>query len=665
LWQRSLFMAGLLLALIAAARPQWGMKEDTVYQRGRDLMIVLDVSRSMLANDVHPSRLGRAKVDLIDLIRQLRGDRVGLLAFRGRPLLLCPLTTDYGFLSQTLEGAAVDSAPAGETDIGDAVLEALNNFQGDDGSHRAIVLVSDGEDLAGKVTEAIAKAKEQGVALFTVGFGSTAGASVPSAANKKEAMNYQGQEVVSKLNHEVLRDLAEKTGGAYVPVGLANVKLGDLYRNHLSRINARDLEESVQRRAIERYQWFLFPAALCFIGLAFFSRGQIRVQKGVFSVQYSEVRSQESEARSQNRESRVQSPESRIQSPESPTPPPVPQAMVLLLLLSGIWGGDTVLAQTNLPAGREGARVAQKLYLIGQYAESAEAYQAAAKTAATANRDDYLFNAGCALLKAGKPDDAADLFRNLTGIEGARGAAAAYNLGCSQLQSADSTNTEHRVQSLQQAGLAFQKVLQQNSTSRDALKNLAITASLTPEAEEQARISRLMAEHGQSQPGALADTMLLQQRKLVEDIPAAFTNTTPTLIESLESLATAQDQTTELMIPLKGKLLQALSQQAQQGGPSTNAQQQIAQVNAFAEAIRDQLSGISASLRDLDRSATPLSVKAEESLYTLWKGLAGYPQLLREDIQRQTNAITLNEKPSGWTATSGRGQTPPGGRRPP
>ncbi len=110
-WQLLLLMSGVILALVAVARPQWGIKEETVYQRGRDLMLVLDVSRSMLATDVHPSRLGRAKVDLQDLIRQLRGDRVGLLAFRGRPLLLCPLTTDYGFLSQALDGADLSSAP--------------------------------------------------------------------------------------------------------------------------------------------------------------------------------------------------------------------------------------------------------------------------------------------------------------------------------------------------------------------------------------------------------------------------------------------------------------------------------------------------------------------------------------------------------------------------
>jgi Ca-activated chloride channel family protein len=605
-WQLAFLMTGLLLALIALARPQWGTKNETVYQRGRDLLVVLDVSRSMLATDVHPSRLGRAKVDLLDLIRQLRGDRVGLLAFRGRPLLLCPLTTDYGFLSQTLEGTGVDSAPPGETDIGDAILEALKTFQGDTGSHKAIVLVSDGEDLAGKSAEAAAKAKEQGGAIFTVGFGSTEGAPVPSATDKKETMNFQGQAVVSKLNHEILRDIAEKTGGAYVPVGLANVKLGDLYRTHLSRITARDLEESVQRRTVERYQWFLFPALLCFLAVAFFSRGQIAMRK----------------------------PGAR--------PPALP-----VVALACCLGFSASAAVTNTPPGREGARLAQKLYLLGNYEDSAAAYQSAAQTAASATRDDYLFNAGCSFLKAGKAGEAADVFRSMTSVEGERGSLAAYNLGCalfadsapskSDSKQPDPAAPEKRDKLVNQAGLAFQKALYQGLDDPDTRKNLAVMASLAPATREEAKIARLMAEHGQAQPGSLADTMLLQQRKLLQTIPAAFTNTTPTLIGDLEALADEQDQTADLMIPLKGKLIQAISQ-SQSSGNNTNAQQQLAQVNAFAEAIRDQLFGVSTALRDLDRSAAPSAAQAESSLYTLWKGVAGYQQLLREDIERQTNA---------------------------
>ena len=637
LWQLALFMVGLVLALIAAARPQWGMHEDTVYQRGRDLMVVLDVSRSMLARDVHPSRLGRAKVDLLDLVKELRGDRVGLLAFRGRSVLLCPLTTDYGYMAQTLEGVDVDSAPAGETDIGSAISEALQNFEDDEGSHKAIILVTDGDDLAGKAMDAVAKAKEKGVAVFTVGFGSSDGAPVPSASDKKRTMSYQGQEVMSKLNNTLLRDIAEATGGAYVPVGLANVKLGDLYRNHLSRISARDLEESSQRRYVERYQLFLFPAVLLFLAVAFMSRGQIGRSHPVVKL------------------AKVDS------SPVRPPTLPITAAVLAFFLMASLplhaatnADASTTSPATNqlakVPGGREGARLAQRLYLAGNYEASAEAYQVAAKTAAKANRDDYLFNAGCALLKAGKTDEAGDIFRSLTGGEGELSANAAYNLGCALFVTGsapmtenaatppDPTMAEHHVQALKQAGTAFQKALQQQPDNVNSRKNLAVVAGMAGQVEEQAKIIRLMAEHGQSPPGALADQMLLQQRKLIQDIPNAFTNTTPALIDSLESLASDQDRTADLMIPLKGKLLQAMSQSASN---NTNAPQQMAQINAFAESIRDSMFGVATALRNLDRAAYAPAIKSEAAVYTLWKGMAGYQQLIREDIQRQSNAISL------------------------
>ena len=117
-WQSIMIATSLFLMLIAAARPQWGMKEQLSFRRGRDLLIAIDVSRSMLARDVHPSRLGRARVDVMDLIHSLRGDRAGLIAFRHKAMLLCPLTTDRGYLTQALESMGPHSAPPGATITG-------------------------------------------------------------------------------------------------------------------------------------------------------------------------------------------------------------------------------------------------------------------------------------------------------------------------------------------------------------------------------------------------------------------------------------------------------------------------------------------------------------------------------------------------------------------
>ncbi len=645
LWQMLLFMFGLLLALIAAARPQWGMKDENVYQKGRDLLIVLDVSRSMLAADVHPSRLGRAKVDLLDLVKQVRGDRVGLLAFRGRSVLLCPLTTDYGFLTQVLEGAGIDSAPVGETNIGDAIGEALQTFDAESGSHRAIVLVSDGEDLAGRLEGAIQKARDRGVAIFTVGFGSPEGAQLPAAPGKKEFLTHQGTPVVSRLNNELLSDIATRTGGAYVPVGLANVKLGDLYRDHLSRLTARDLEESVQRRYIERYQLFLALAVLCFLAVTFLSRGQIA-------------------ASIRRRPANSPTPSPPGTRDLNPPAPRLKELAVALLLLgshplvtsaatnatSSSAATNLQVAVTNVPPGRRGARQAQNLYLIGKYPEAAATYKAAAQS--SANHDTYDFNAGCAFLKAGLQDDAANSFRAVGEAQGRLAASAAYNLGCALSQTTPPTPgtdpspdaAEQQVRHLKQAGSAFQRALKFNPSLDEGRRNLAVVADKLPEAESQAKIARLMAQHNQTPPDQLADTMLQNQRQLMKSIPAAFTNTSPSLISDLDRLANDQNQTSDLMIPLKGKLLQAMSQTTPPP-TATNTpspQQQMAQLNMFAESIRDRMTDTVEKLGNLDRSAAPIAAEVESAVYHLWKGLASFPGLLQEDLRRQTNTITLS-----------------------
>ncbi|MFA7160032.1 MAG: VWA domain-containing protein, partial [Kiritimatiellia bacterium] len=278
-WQLVLFQAGLVMLIIAAARPQWGAEERKVFQRGRDLVIALDVSRSMLARDVHPSRLQRAKADVQDLLRELRGDRVALVAFRGHAIQLCPLTTDYAYLEQMLDAVTVDSAPPGETNIGAAIDKALAAFENDAGAHRAMVIISDGEDLAGQAMAAAGRAGEKGAVIFTVGLGDPKGANIPGLAKSEPVMTYQGQEVISRLQHETLKDIADTTGGAYVPVGVANVKLGKLYREHLSKIAAHDIEENIQRRMIERYQLFLFPGILALLAAVFLSRGRLATRR--------------------------------------------------------------------------------------------------------------------------------------------------------------------------------------------------------------------------------------------------------------------------------------------------------------------------------------------------------------------------------------------------
>ena len=177
--QLVLIMSGLAMLVVAAARPQWGRKNEKVISRSRNVVIALDVSRSMLAADVHPNRLERAKTDIMDLIDDLKGDRAALLAFRQKGALLCPLTTDYAFLRQQLDGASPESAPRGETDLGDAIVKSLEALDPATDENNAILMISDGEELKGNALEAAKAAAKRNIPIFTVGIGDSEGAAVP------------------------------------------------------------------------------------------------------------------------------------------------------------------------------------------------------------------------------------------------------------------------------------------------------------------------------------------------------------------------------------------------------------------------------------------------------------------------------------------------------
>ncbi len=279
LWQARLMTAALMFLLLAAARPQWGHREETAFRRGRDLLILLDVSRSMLATDVHPNRLQRAKMDLFDLVKDLRDDRIGLVAFWHGAGLICPLTTDSAFLRQSIDGVGLHSAPRGETHIGAAIRKALEIFGEETGNHQAIIMITDGEDLRGEGLEAAREAGRRNIPVFTVGIGSPRGTKIPDADDARRSyVQYKGEDVVTRLDNESLLAIAQASGGAYIPIGTADTSamtLGDLYKRHLRNVAERDFVETLQSRRIERFQWFLLPALLCLLAVAGLSPGRL------------------------------------------------------------------------------------------------------------------------------------------------------------------------------------------------------------------------------------------------------------------------------------------------------------------------------------------------------------------------------------------------------
>ena len=280
LWglQAWLVLIGLSLILFAASRPQWGKSTERIVERSRNVVVAIDVSRSMLAQDVRPNRLERAKADVADLIDSLEGDRCALVAFRRTGVVICPLTTDHGYLRSALEQMTPESAPRGETDLGSAVRAALDALDPAADDHNAIIVISDGGDLRGEALQNAQLAKKRGIPIFTVGIGDPKiGATIP-AEDGRGVMKFKNEPVKVRLEESALKAIAEASKGRYVPLataGTAETTLGAIYRRFLRQVAAKEQNEEEQRAA-ERFQVFLLPGLAMLIAGACLSKGRFR-----------------------------------------------------------------------------------------------------------------------------------------------------------------------------------------------------------------------------------------------------------------------------------------------------------------------------------------------------------------------------------------------------
>ncbi len=259
--------AGLLLAAFAAvvaasARPAWNPVAEKIERHGRDVVFVLDVSRSMLAEDLAPNRLDRAKLAILDCVERLQGDRVGLVAFAGNAAVKCPLTLDYGFFRMMLEDVSVDSVSRGGTMIGDALRKCLNEvFDDRHKEHKDIILITDGEDHDSFPLEAAREAGERGVRIIAIGIGDEEqGRRIPirDESGQRVFLKYKGQEVWSKLDAETLRKMVNATpGGRYLNVATGAIDLGEVYADLIASADKKALESRTVKRYEEKFQLFL------------------------------------------------------------------------------------------------------------------------------------------------------------------------------------------------------------------------------------------------------------------------------------------------------------------------------------------------------------------------------------------------------------------------
>jgi Ca-activated chloride channel family protein len=257
----TLALLGLAAIIVACARPRFGVYFEKVVQRGVDCFICLDVSRSMLAEDVAPNRLVRAKSDIRDLLKKLAGDHVGLIVFAGKPVIKVPLTTYDAFFRTVLDDVDAQSAPRGGTLIGDAVRKAMEAMPPKADHDQIIVLLTDGEDQESYALEAAKQAAEKGIKIFAVGLGDSAeGARIP-LRGESGGLTYVKEddktEHWSKTNQDLLNQIATATGGANIQAGAKVYDLGQVYEDHLANLARGEEENQKRKRFREQYQIFL------------------------------------------------------------------------------------------------------------------------------------------------------------------------------------------------------------------------------------------------------------------------------------------------------------------------------------------------------------------------------------------------------------------------
>lgn len=270
-WRAALLLFGAAFVIVALARPAWNRSTQEVTRRGRDVVFLIDVSRSMLADDLRPNRLERAKLAVQDAASRMEGDRVALVAFAGTASVKCPLTIDYGFFRMALDELTPDSVPRGGSLIGDAVRKALTEvFDENPSQYRDIILITDGEDQDSSPVEAAKQAGERGVRIIAIGLGDeNTGRRIPirTEAGQETYLSYQGEEVWSKLDAATLKQMAAATpGGRYLNVATGAIDLGDIYAKLIQSAGQRTFETEMVDSYEERFQIFLALAfaLLCF-----------------------------------------------------------------------------------------------------------------------------------------------------------------------------------------------------------------------------------------------------------------------------------------------------------------------------------------------------------------------------------------------------------------
>ena len=446
-----LLVAAVVLIVVALARPGWTPETRTVERRGRDVVFVVDVSRSMLAQDLAPNRLQRAKLAIVDTLEVLRGDRVALVAFAGTAVVKSPLTFDYGFVRLAVERLSTDSVSRGGTLIGDALRVVRDSVFGDQASpFRDVVLITDGGDLGSLPLQAAGELGALGARIIAVGLGDeVTGQPIPDPDADEGYLQYEGQPVLTTLDARALRELAGVTpGGRYVNVATGNFDLGVLYTQLIAGADRQLLERTERQVFQERFQPFL-AAALVLLALEFLLPDLIR---------------------------------RRRRGGRRAGPPHPPAAVVLLLALAAAFVAPVSVRAVGVPERAE--RDGRQAFGDGRFEDAAGAFGAAAE--ARPGVPELLYDSGISAYRAGDPEGAVGLLRQAVEQAGRPELAAAGHFALGNLrvraveqamaaQGGAPADPQAAIDGLTAAAQSYRRALDLHPEWQDAAHNLEAT----------------------------------------------------------------------------------------------------------------------------------------------------------------------------------------------
>ncbi len=278
----ALVLTSLTLFALALTDIRWGRQAREVPQKGIEVMFVLDVSRSMLAEDASPNRLARAKQQIKDMVDEMVGDRVGLISFAGEARQSVPLTSHYEDFKQTLDAVGPHTVRVGGSRLGDALQAAANGFLSKTNEHKTVVVLTDGEDQESQPLDVARKLyADQGIRIFTIGLGDVdQGARVPKSEDRGSGyVQFEGQQVWSKMNGKLLQQIAAETNAAYIPAGTRRVNMADVYHRYVANVPQGEFETATINAYVPRFQWFAVPALAILLLEVFLSTASRRYRR--------------------------------------------------------------------------------------------------------------------------------------------------------------------------------------------------------------------------------------------------------------------------------------------------------------------------------------------------------------------------------------------------